>query len=330
LRSQFKLSTYAQTILKALVGSAMKIPYQIEPIRWPLIYAKPLDLPPVQVEQFDSPTGIPLHELTDIIMDVRVEKILELTETFLRCYRYFMSFEELLECLIQKYCNASPSTEKDYYARTNRLSSIRLRVLVLLKCWLSSYPSDFSLPITREWLIDFLRNAVLCSGHNDVGNQLLRLLSQNPDATSSGSISESGDEILDKSFDEEITAVNPLVEQVPVRADVTNFRRRRKKLSHDFATKTRDCFQAKQIIKQLPQYRVCVLDFDPQQFAEQLSCYDHASYSAIRDIELLQQNYSKDKRLASHLTHISCQFNKLNGWVWLQIFSFKQLNLERK
>ena len=69
---------------------------------------------------------------------------------------------------------------------------------------------------------------------------------------------------------------------------------------------------------------ICILDYDPIIFAEQLTSFQFCQFKSITEIELLQQRYSKDQ--APNITSNSQHFNRLGAWILYQILTSNNLN----
>ena len=472
-----------------------------------------IEAPPISVSSTDNTGGISLDDLIEILVDVRVTSIYEISLTFLRCYRYFMPAEELLERLIFRFC-AIPRTKSSRVHEVKvKQISVRLRVVVFIKYWLTTFPQDFH-PSKRIYslLEEFIKSVVFKTGCLDIGKQLLRhlnncnpanvsasrlptksasavpkhlkdytvrsfssseliknvnngplpliatdsspavlqlseannpgdpslprtasrphkrrslsttgpvlvkcpesqppaitnpalapnpapqppesdpSLSKNlPDAQLSpqeatappilppdgsddanyenggdpvilrqasaserkevgtGDVSESetskeNSETSLRSRENSITAserensesavrsrenstaenvpeclVNPLVELVKIRKDVHSKRKRRKKPKYIGEREEISFTKIK-----VPEYKISILDFDAKVFAEQLTVYESKQFQLIKDYELLEQHFSKNKLDAPNVVKNSIHFNQLGGWIWLQIVS---------
>jgi hypothetical protein len=144
--------------------------------------------PPVPVETINSSSGITLDNLIERLLDSRVHSA-AISETFLRCYRYFMSTEELLEKLVLRYCSSPSISHENWSAHREKEALVRPRVIVLLKKWLSTFPEDFQ-PIQLYKLLESFLLGPVAALKPEFSKQLLRLLESNcknvPNNTSCG------------------------------------------------------------------------------------------------------------------------------------------------
>ena len=144
----------------------------------PLINTRPPDLPPVSIETVDSVTGTSIEDLIELVVDTRVNNIFSFSLTFLRCYRYFMSTEKLITQLVIRYCCAPSRVNTKLIPHREKQTSVRLRILVFLKYWITACSEDFIDPNSPAYnlLLHFLCQTAVKTGHSDIVKQLLRVL----------------------------------------------------------------------------------------------------------------------------------------------------------
>jgi hypothetical protein len=129
-----------------------------------------------------------VDELIELMTSDLCEYHVQLQKVFLMTYRYFVSFQLLLQKLVMRYCIApaaplafevdeAPDGEELQSWATAQLST-RHRVLGMLHMWINEYYNvDFVDSRNRAMLLAFLSNTVVHTGFESKGRELMELIS---------------------------------------------------------------------------------------------------------------------------------------------------------
>merc|ERR1712137_758609 len=114
--------------------------------------------------------------MIDQLVDVRQPKLTLLTTIFLRAYRYFMTADDLLERLIYRYCSVPEYNVTNLESYKEHQVSVRLRVLIFLKNWITRFGSTDFGEKTLRTLSKFVKNTVYFTGNHNFAKQLSKLI----------------------------------------------------------------------------------------------------------------------------------------------------------
>ena len=220
-----------------------------------------------------------------------------------------MSAEELLEYLIVKY-SSTPFYSKENEQRQIKIKqqTIRSRIVVFIKYWITTFPEDFSPNNEIFRLIEvFIKNSIIQTGFLDVGKQLLKYLYKIK-ANYSQSVNKKLAEI------EKETVLDPIINNVKVRDTVKRKRRKSQKMRENSLIRNVS-------ITKLPFFGINILEHHPKIISEQLTIYELQQFKKIKEYELLHQHFTKNKLAAPNVIKNSVHFNQLGSWIWLQILS---------
>ena len=103
---------------------------------------------------------------------------LDFPKIFVHSFRMFMQPMELLEKLVLIYCTVpADGAGRDLVADERKLAPCRLRILNLLKKWISNHKYDFEDRAISQLVHDFLDNTLKLTGYERVADNLSLLLS---------------------------------------------------------------------------------------------------------------------------------------------------------
>ena len=248
-----------------------------------LININPPDLPPISIEDVDSPTGTSIEDLIEIVVDTRVSNIFSFSLTFLRCYRYFMTTEQLITKLILRFCSTPPSAAKQLSVHREKQNSVRLRIIIFFKYWITACSEDFidvHSPAS-QLLTNFLCKTAYKTGQCEVVKQLLRVLTK-----------------------VQATYAKEQLQKQPTQSDLL----------------------INQIINSHPVFEeFSILQFTPEQFAKNLTRFEHDRFCLLKPGEFLCQRYTSSNHqiLAPNITSLTTHCNQFIGWIWREILTPK-------
>lgn len=275
------VSTVGQEILGTIASCVSHVSAGIEE---PLLLTRPTDTKPIDQNFTTSKKGISVDDLIELLVDVRSRNITTLSSTFLRCYRYFMSTEELLQRIVMRFCCAPRLTDKEMQKRKENQNGVRLRVLVFLKYWISKFwEQDFAEADGKpcQLVLSFLENTVMHTSCHATATQLVKMVRDKAEASARA---DGGEEACATS-----------VPQPPL------------------AAKGAPCYE-----------RLGLLDMPSRVLAEQITLFEFGIYKRLKPSELMNKQWSSKRsaQLAPNITKITAHFNGMGNWIVMQVLAY--------
>ncbi len=136
--------------------------------------------PDFEVSEDGSLAYVTPDKMVELIVTGRgAAYALDFPRIFVSTFRMFMQPVELLEKLVLIYCTVpSDDSHGDRVTEERKLAPCRLRILNLLKKWITMHKYDFEQPEMMHLVHDFFNSTLKLTGYERVAENMLLLLSE--------------------------------------------------------------------------------------------------------------------------------------------------------